>query len=73
MQVEALRAELMRLPTEERARLAAELLSSLDQPEHGDIEELWLAEAERRYEAYRSGRVRGISAEEAIRQARSQL
>jgi putative addiction module component (TIGR02574 family) len=73
MQVQTLMAEMLRLSPEQRAMLAAELLSSLDTPDTGDIEAMWLQEAERRYEAYRSGQTRGIPAEEAFRQARQRI
>jgi hypothetical protein len=52
------------LSPEDRARLAVRLISSLEEsgesPEQ--IEKLWIAEAERRFQELRDGVVRGISA-----------
>jgi putative addiction module component (TIGR02574 family) len=75
MRIEALKAEALRLSAEERAQLAAELLESLDACEagEGDVEQLWAAEAERRYQAYKSGQTRGIPWEEAMREAKRRL
>lgn len=54
----------LRLPPEDRARLAVDLLASLEEsvesPE--EIEKLWLAEAERRFRELRDGVVEGIFA-----------
>ena len=44
-----------------------------DQETDGDIEALWLAEAERRLEELRTGQVQGIDAEEALKTAREAL
>lgn len=38
----------LRLPREERARLAQRLISSLDQEVTPDVDKLWLREVERR-------------------------
>ncbi len=45
------------LPTHERARLAHELIVSLDQSEDADAGETWLAEIERRAREVDSGSV----------------
>jgi putative addiction module component (TIGR02574 family) len=45
---EALREALLKLPDEDRAQLAAELLASLDGPPDDEVEEAWNAEIERR-------------------------
>jgi hypothetical protein len=54
----------LRLSAEDRARLALRLLSSLEEtvesPE--EIEKLWIAEAERRFQELRDGTVQGIPA-----------
>jgi putative addiction module component (TIGR02574 family) len=72
MQIEALKAEALRLPAEQRAQLAAELLESLE-PLDADVEQLWATEAECRYQAYKSGQTRAISWEEARREAERRL
>ena len=43
-----LRQEALRLPREERAGLARDLIESLDEPADDDPEQAWLDEAERR-------------------------
>ncbi len=49
--------EALRLSRQERALLAARLLSTPGPGEDVDAEESWLIEAETRYEAYRAGRI----------------
>jgi len=63
----------MQLDLEDRARLAGKLLLSLDEPSSAEVERLWLDEAERRLEDFRSGKVQGISAEDVFRRAISEL
>ncbi len=57
--------EALTLPTQERARLAAELIASLDEGEDADVEQAWAIEIERRAEELRSGEVQGVPWEEA--------
>ena len=63
----------LRLPAEDRARLAARLLSSLEEttewPE--EIEKLWIAEAKRRFRELRDGVVQGIPAQEVFAELRA--
>jgi putative addiction module component (TIGR02574 family) len=66
-------ASAMKLPERERVRLAQELIASLDAEIEPDVEALWLAEAERRLEELRSGKTRGVPAEEAFARARRAL
>ena len=68
-----LEAKALKLPPEERARLAERLISSLDQQADADSEEFWLREAERRLAELESGAVAAISAERVIEKARSSL
>jgi putative addiction module component (TIGR02574 family) len=68
-----LEAEVLKLPPEQRARLAERLISSLDQSADPDSEELWIREAERRLEELESGRVEPVPAERVIENARSSL
>ena len=74
---EQLAADAMKLPVRDRVRLAQQLVSTLDENIEAalekEIEELWFAEAERRLEELRSGRVRGITAADAFRNAREAL
>ena len=67
--------EALRLPAEDRARLAVRRLSSLEgsteSPE--EIEKLWIAEAERRFQELRDGVVQGIPAKEVFAELRTKL
>ena len=62
-------AAAMELTLEERAQLAGKLLMSLDEPSDSEIERLWLEEAESRIEEFRSGKVKGIPADDVFRRA----
>jgi putative addiction module component (TIGR02574 family) len=68
-----LESRALKLPRRERARLAQRLISSLDPKADGDVDKLWLQEAERRLAELKSGKVAGIPAEKVLRKARSAL
>ncbi len=68
---EELEAELLKLSKSERARLAEQLISSLD--EDSEIEEAWAAEIDRRIAEVESGAVRLIPATEVLTRARAAL
>jgi len=70
---EEMAAEAMKLPLRDRVRLAQQLASSLDEQIESDVEKLWLAEAERRLEELRTGKVAGIDAADAFARARRDL
>lgn len=65
----------LRLPPEDRARLAVDLLASLEERVESpqEIEKLWLAEAERRFQELRDGVVQRIPAREVFAQLRAKL
>ena len=65
--------EVMSLPPRERATLVEHILATLDVGEDADAEEAWLAEAERRYQAYRAGKIQASPAAEAFKRARREL
>jgi len=67
MSAKDVESEALRLPLKERARLAEHLLGSLEDGAEADSEDLWLDEAERRYQAYRKGEVEATPAHEALR------
>ncbi|HEX2090837.1 MAG TPA: addiction module protein [Longimicrobiaceae bacterium] len=71
MSVQELEAEVLRLPSHERARLAEVLIASLE--EEDEIAQAWADEAERRYEELRSGAVESVPAEEVFANIRSRL
>ena len=68
-----LESKALKLSRRERARLAQCLISSLDQQVDGNVEKLWVEEAERRLDELKSGKVAGIPAEKVIKRARSAL
>jgi putative addiction module component (TIGR02574 family) len=53
--------------------LAQHLLASLDYEPQEDLEELWYAEAERRYQEYREGKVKMIPAAEVFDRVKASL
>jgi putative addiction module component (TIGR02574 family) len=61
------------LPSEARALLADRLVESLDPATDGCAHQIWVAEALRRRDEVRSGRVQTIPAEEALAQVRRAL
>lgn len=71
--LDQLAAAAMRLAPRERVRLAQQLVSSLDDEIETDTEEFWFAEANRRLEELRSGKVQGIDSNAAFRSAREAL
>lgn len=71
--LEEISAATMQLDLEDRARLAGKLLLSLDEPSSAELERLWLDEAERRLEDFRSGKVQGIPAENVFRRSISEM
>ena len=68
---ETLEAEALKLTTAERAKLAEQLIASLD--ENDEAEEAWAAEVERRIAEIETGTVQLIPAAEAIASARAAL
>jgi Putative addiction module component len=71
--VEQLAQQAMSLPGESRARLADLLVESLEGDEIGRIEEAWIAEARRRRDEVREGKVATIPGEEALRIVRDSI
>ena len=57
----------MKLPLRDPVQLAQRLVSTLDDEIETDTEALWFAEAERRLEELRSGKVKSIDSEGAFR------
>ncbi len=70
MTVEQIAEEALTLPSEAQALLADRLVESLDPAEDGYVRQLWAAEARRRLEDVRSGRVTTIPGEEALARVR---
>ena len=59
------------LPERERAILALNLIRSLEQEEDSDVTDLWIEEAERRYQELKQGIVKGKPAKQVFQEARA--
>jgi putative addiction module component (TIGR02574 family) len=70
MNVEQITENALSLPSEARAMLADRLVESLDPAEDGYIHQLWVAEAQRRLDEVRSGKVKTIPGTEALERVR---
>ena len=68
--VEQIAEEALALPSEARALLADRLVESLDPAEDGYLHQLWVAEARRRRDDIRSGKVAVIAGDVALEQVR---
>ena len=55
------------LPPRSRAKLAEQLLESLDDPKQKEIDRLWADEVEDRIDAYERGELRAIPGQEVFR------
>jgi putative addiction module component (TIGR02574 family) len=73
MTVEQLTEEILSLPNEARALLADRLVESLDPTKDGSFRQLWAAEATRRRDEVRSGKVKTVPGEEALAMVRESL
>jgi putative addiction module component (TIGR02574 family) len=73
MDIATLEREVLKLSAEERARLARELLDSLDRLPSQDIDRLWLEEASRRAAQLDAGEANLVPGDEADRKARALL
>lgn len=62
---EALSAQAVQLPPEDRMELVERILDSLDEPDAG-LDALWAKEAEDRLAAYRRGEVRAQALSDVI-------
>jgi putative addiction module component (TIGR02574 family) len=70
MTVEQLAEEALALSSDSRALLADRIVESLDVGELSDLDRLWGAEAKRRRDEVREGRVETIPGEEAFLKVR---
>jgi len=62
--------EALTLPDEDRAMLADRLVESLDPTDDANLQAVWGAEAMRRLDDVREGRVQAIPMEEALKRVR---
>jgi putative addiction module component (TIGR02574 family) len=68
MLTEKIKTSTLKLNVIDRIHLAEVLLDSLDKTDE-QIEKIWVRESENRYQAYKDGRVKGIS----LKQLRSRV
>lgn len=66
-QYQSILAAVLDLDDDERAKLADDVLRSLDGKERERIESAWYGEARRRFDAYDRGEIRGIPAAEVFK------
>jgi putative addiction module component (TIGR02574 family) len=71
--LEQLALELLGLPAKSRARLAEQLIASLEEDEVPDVDDVAIETAKRCAEELAEGKVQGIPAEEVMRRARGRL
>jgi len=71
MTVEQLAEEALALPSKSRALLADRIVESLDAAELSDLDQLWAADAKRRRDEVREGRVKTTPGDEAFLKVRS--
>ena len=71
--LEQLALELLGLPAKSRAKLAEQLISSLEEDEVPDVDDVVIETAERRAKELAEGKVVGIPADEVMRRARERL
>lgn len=73
VQLESITNAAMTLPERERAKLARDLVASLDGPADIGVAEAWDAEICRRIKDIDSGKAELLSADEAISRARARI
>ena len=71
MNIKLLESELLKLPPQKRAAIAYRLMESLDKEEDGDIETIWIEEAERRYQSIEKRKSNLKIADDVMREAKS--
>ena len=67
--IKQLEQALLKLSKQERADLADRLLSSLDGEVLSEVDAAWVAEAEIRFEEYKSGKRQVVSAQDVFTEA----
>jgi putative addiction module component (TIGR02574 family) len=73
MTLDEIEREALALPSEARARLADRLVESLEATDASRIDEIWAAEAKRRRDEVRHGRVKTIPGPEGLARVRRSL
>jgi len=70
---EELEKQARALSPKEKAALARILIDELDSSVDADVEELWIEEAQRRYNAFIRGELQALPGDEVMRRVRSRL
>lgn len=68
--LEQIQKDALQLPAEDRMQLMQALHDSVMTDEEREVEQAWIEEAERRYQDWKAGRVRGIPGEEVMARLR---
>lgn len=71
--LEKIEREAKALSREDRERLVSHLVAGLEDAPLSEIDQAWIEEAERRYEAWKAGRAEAVPAEQAIAEMRGKL
>jgi putative addiction module component (TIGR02574 family) len=61
------------LTPQEKAALARILIDELDPVSDVEVEQLWIAESKRRYEAYLKGEIPAVSGDDVMSRVRNRL
>lgn len=61
------------LPLKQKAALARLLIEELDASVDADAEQLWIDEAQRRYDAYLKGELEALPGEDVMARARNRI
>ncbi|WP_396957072.1 addiction module protein [Nitrosomonas sp.] len=69
----ALEKKVRALDSREKAALARTLIEDLDGNPDSNAELIWAEEAQRRYQAYKSGELGSVPGEETMQRARNRL
>jgi len=69
----AIEKQARKLPAEERERLAERLLAQMEDEPLTAVDEAWVAEAERRFSAWKRKRTKALTATKAIADIRKEL
>ena len=71
--VQDLETEIHKLAVSDRDRLLRDLVADMDGAAEGGVDAAWMAEAQKRHEELRSGKVKAIPADDVIRKAKARL
>ena len=73
MTSEALLAEVLALPVQDRAKFLRDVAASIEPSGSPDVEEKWAAEIARRLELYREGKLEAVPPEQVFANIRAKL